>query len=721
MPNSRPILTLRQLFLLSLLGLVILLGVLFYLLVDGTTKSILASSNQLRRQVGQRLLNQVVAFRDQAESSANDVERELEHHLIDVKNPDSIESVLYELVLNHPDIAEATFTRARALAADDTKLLFSSQGRWQISVFRPSDNSDQLIRRRVTGDPTAGFVAELSYGAGSSAATQPTTRPESVPDPVTHPTFQTLTQRSFLDQLIWSDLAWSELVPGNQRVEVTVQKAIAPEQNVKSFQGVVRVGLLTQQLDKIVQNSSSAMDSDGNEIQHRCFICDAQGRLLTRINPGDQIKLDGDDLRIDSPHRPPEVTAALNSPKLHAIEDNPNGDNDTLTVGNERFLVTFLPLPHTQDWVLAVLASEKSYLGPLLAAQTRLLIAELIGMAAIVACGFLTLQAIRRGFSRVTGLSKRMREFDFAPTVPQAGIRDVRDVMESIEQAKTAVRAMGKYVPIALVRELYATNREPMLGAEMCDLSIMFTDIKDFTSLSEMLKDRLAEALGRYLEVMATALLSHEGTIDKYIGDSVMAFWNAPHPIENHPLKACSAALACVKATAELFASPEWQGLPKLVTRYGIHRDTARVGHFGSPDRMNYTVIGDGVNLASRLEGLNKQYGTTILASQNIYDAAKQSFRFRLIDRVTVKGKTIPVNVYELIGSVDDPLAPGGAAAGYESALHAYWTRDFDRALEILNRQKSDPPSAVLAFRCQEYLTHPPPADWDGVYISMTK
>jgi adenylate cyclase len=722
MSNNRPSLTLRQVFLLSLLGLVILLGVLFYLLVDGTTNSILASSNQLRRQVGQRLLNQVVAFRDQAESAADDVQRELEHHLTSINDRDALESVLYEEVLNHPDIAEATFTHARAVADDGTKLLFSSQNRWQISVYRSSQSADDLIRRRVTGDPAAGFSADLIEGAYSPATTEPTTRQSSVPDPTSPYTFQTLTLDVNLGHRVWSDLHWSELVPGQQRVEVTVQKAIDAPQTVKDFQGVVRVGLLTQQLDHIVSSAGSTMDLQGQQIEHRCFICDAQGRLITRINPDDQIKLDGDDLRISSLNPPPEVAAALHSPKLHAIEDNPADDNDKLTVGDQRFLVTFLPLPHTQDWVLAVLANEQSYLGELIAARNRLLVAELIGMVAIALCGALTLQAIRRGFSRVTGVSSRMREFDFAPTVPQAGIRDIRDVMESIEQAKTAVRAMGKYVPIDLVRDLYGMNREPMLGGQMCDVSIMFTDIKGFTNLTEMLDpDPLAVALGHYYAAMTTAIHDQDGTVDKYIGDSVMAIWNAPRPTENHPIKACAAALACVKATRLLFASPNWQGLPPMFTRYGLHRDMAMVGHFGAPDRMSYTAMGDGVNLASRLEGLNKQYGTTIMVSQTIYDAAKQAFRFRLLDRVAVKGKTIPINVYELIGSVDDPLAPGGAAADYESALHAYWSRDFARALETLSRQTSDPPSAVLAARCQELLRHPPPADWDGVYVSMEK
>jgi adenylate cyclase len=145
------------------------------------------------------------------------------------------------------------------------------------------------------------------------------------------------------------------------------------------------------------------------------------------------------------------------------------------------------------------------------------------------------------------------------------------------------------------------------------------------------------------------------------------------------------------------------------------------VGHFGAPERLSYTALGDGVNLASRLEGLGKQYGVAVLASEALVAAAGDDFAFRLVDRVAVKGKEEAVRVYELLGLRAECADVLAKVAPYERALEAYFARRFDRALEVLRSQKDDPPSRVLAGRCEAMLAHPPPADWNGVYVAVSK
>jgi adenylate cyclase len=292
--------------------------------------------------------------------------------------------------------------------------------------------------------------------------------------------------------------------------------------------------------------------------------------------------------------------------------------------------------------------------------------------------------------------------------------------MEGVERAKTAMRALGKYVPIDLVRELYTANREPELGGELLDLSMMFTDIEGFTSLSENLTPgALAVALGAYFEAMTTGVRSTDGTVDKFIGDAVMAFWNAPRRLSDHPLRACRAALACMKATRALYASPAWKGLPSLFTRYGLHTARVMVGHFGAPERLAYTALGDGVNLAARLEPLCKQYGVGALASEAIVAAVGTGAgapAFRLVDKVAVKGKHVAVRVYELLeGERTETVRI------YEEAFTAYLARDFTRARDMLLALPDDPPSCVLAARCAAMIADPPPADWDGIYVATSK
>src|SRR5262249_17356976 len=208
--------------------------------------------------------------------------------------------------------------------------------------------------------------------------------------------------------------------------------------------------------------------------------------------------------------------------------------------------------------------------------------------------------------------------------------RDATTTPESLERAKTALRAMGKYVPVELVRQLFAHNEEPAPGGALRDVTLLFTDIEGFTSITETLApQRLAEALGHYLEAMTRAVHGEGGTVDKFIGDAVMALWNAPVECADHPVRACRAALACVRPTGELYASPAGQGLAPWRTRLGLHRGEVTLGHFGAPDRLSYTALGDGVNLAARLEGLNKQYGTTILVTAAVQEAARGQFTFR--------------------------------------------------------------------------------------------
>ncbi len=151
-----------------------------------------------------------------------------------------------------------------------------------------------------------------------------------------------------------------------------------------------------------------------------------------------------------------------------------------------------------------------------------------------------------------------------------------------------------------------------------------------------------------------------------------MAFWNAPQPTPEHPKRACKAVLACKESLARLYASPAWKGLPSLVTRFGVHEAEVMVGHFGAPTRLSYTALGDGVNLAARLEPLCKQYGVTVLVSETIAKGAGTDFAFRRIDRVAVKGKARGIDVYELLGKAGEAVTGLAEARRYEEAFDAY-------------------------------------------------
>ncbi|HWB61294.1 MAG TPA: adenylate/guanylate cyclase domain-containing protein, partial [Chthoniobacteraceae bacterium] len=386
---------------------------------------------------------------------------------------------------------------------------------------------------------------------------------------------------------------------------------------------------------------------------------------------------------------------------------------------------TFKAFPdeYTQAWNVGVIVPRSFYLAQLERIRYRVLWASVALIAAIVAIGGLILHSIGKAHSVVVSEASRMNAFEFSPSKNSSRLRDIGDVLASLEKAKTAMRAMGKYVPVDLVKRLYHVGREPALGGECTDLSVLFTDIRGFTSFAERHDpDKVAEILGRYLQVVAAAVQGEKGTIDKFIGDAVMAFWNAPEEVPGHALLACRAALHSRSSLKALYDSPEWGDTPRFETRYGLHRCSAYVGHFGAPDRFNYTAIGDGINLASRLEGLNKHYGTAIIASEDIYQAAKESFEFRLLDRVAVKGKAQGVTIYELLGE----KAPGAslrspAIEKYEKAFGEFQRGDFRAALALIENESQDAPSLVLAARCRDFIGHPPAPGWDGLHVFETK
>jgi len=242
----------------------------------------------------------------------------------------------------------------------------------------------------------------------------------------------------------------------------------------------------------------------------------------------------------------------------------------------------------------------------------------------------------------------------------------------------------------------------------------------------------LALFLNQYLSDMTRIVFKNNGTLDKYIGDAVMAFWGAPFEEPGHAAKACNAALEMMKRVRELQKQWEAQGKPSLEIGIGLNTGVASVGNMGSVLRYGYTALGDSVNLSSRLEGLNKDYGTHIIVNETTYQAAKSDgFVFRELDLMRVKGKLQPVTIYQLMGRQADFDSNGSAETArlqvelFAGARELYrkrqWKAAQDAFQEFLEKWPSDGPSRVYVERCQEYIATEPPAEWDGVFVMTHK
>jgi adenylate cyclase len=300
------------------------------------------------------------------------------------------------------------------------------------------------------------------------------------------------------------------------------------------------------------------------------------------------------------------------------------------------------------------------------------------------------------------------------------------------EKEKRRVRsAFGQYLSPEVIRRLLVNPR--LVEPKKTEITVMFSDIRGFTTISEKLDAQdLALFLNQYLSDMTSLVFDHFGTLDKYIGDAVMAFWGAPFEEPGHAAKACSTALKMMDRVREMQKKWEAEGKPHLDIGIGLNTGLASVGNMGSSLRYGYTALGDSVNLSSRLEGLNKDYGTHIIVNETTYAAANgDGFVFRELDLIRVKGKLQPVTIYELIGRADEPSFYGtldevrSRVELFQTARALYCQRHWAEAQTsfqaILDKWPDDGPSRAYWKRCQDYLFDEPPSGWDGVFTMTHK
>src|SRR6202162_1825383 len=295
------------------------------------------------------------------------------------------------------------------------------------------------------------------------------------------------------------------------------------------------------------------------------------------------------------------------------------------------------------------------------------------------------------------------------------------------EKEKRKVRtAFGQYLSPEVIRRLLLNPK--LVEPRKTEITVMFSDIRGFTTISEKLDaQELALFLNTYLSDMTKIVFSYHGTLDKYIGDAVMAFWGAPFEEEGHAARGCNAALEMMKRVRELQKEWEAQGKPSLDIGIGLNTGVASVGNMGSSLRYGYTALGDSVNLASRLEGLNKDYGTHILVNETTFLATKDSgFVFRELDLIRVKGKLQPVVIYELVTAAADLSADTQARLDrFQQARALFQQRrwlDAQSAFQsILDQWPDDGPSRAYWTRCQDYIFSEPPSNWDGVFTMTHK
>jgi len=317
------------------------------------------------------------------------------------------------------------------------------------------------------------------------------------------------------------------------------------------------------------------------------------------------------------------------------------------------FRVAKFNLGEQHNATIMLLAAQEDFAQDVRRLHFTGLILATIAAAAFIPVVWIFGGGMSRSLKAITAEAVKLQKLaEPAPSPVTSRIKEIHELGSATKLAQRAIWSFARFVPKELVQQVIDNSISTELGGVREEITVLFTDVRDFTTIAEAADpDILMHQTSRYFSVLTEAFLAEGGTIDKFIGDAVMVFWNAPNRQPDHVERACQAALAARLACEKLNSKFETEGLKPFFTRFGIHVGEAVVGNLGSTERMNYTALGNTVNLAARLEGLNKQFGTVILVSEDVYLRAQHCFQFRAFESVIAKGMTKETHVFELVGA----------------------------------------------------------------------
>jgi len=430
----------------------------------------------------------------------------------------------------------------------------------------------------------------------------------------------------------------------------------------------------------------------------------------------------------------------LHDPVMGALAKAVEGWDGTskgvvLKAAGERHLVHLseIQTSGTEKEYLAVVAPLADFTSYMDRTRSRSLIfAGLIILLAIPIAMY-NARLMSRPLNKLAKAADRIRHFNLdSPVDVESNIAEISDLSKAVKAMQSSLSSFGRYVPTTLVKRMLLTGMDPVLGGSRREATLLFTDIADFTSIAEgMEAEKLMLTMSEYMQGVGSVILEHGGTIDKYIGDAIMAFWNAPVRQEEHAILACEAAIHAREASRALNEAWRSKGMPELYTRFGIHTGETIIGNVGSDDRINYTAMGAPVNLASRLEGLNKYYGTQILVSETVVERVEGRFAFRSVGKVMPKGLSVPIKIFELMGRAEEYVCTLDSEEGtcaiemWETGFASYEARKFDDAAEIfekcLRADPSDHLAATMMERARSLAEYPPGENWDMTDVFKNK
>lgn len=441
------------------------------------------------------------------------------------------------------------------------------------------------------------------------------------------------------------------------------------------------------------------------------FIVNSKGELVAF--PGANLAMqEGESFR------PIQVAEMAELPVVDAFAEFEDAGNGRFTVesSEQTFIGSFTPFPEAfgKDWQIGIVVPESDFIGTIQRTNQISLLISVVILILAIGVAVIVARSISRPIEQLTEETNRIKNFELDhDTAVHSAIREVAELSSAIASMKEGLNTFQKYVPADLVRQLIETGEGAKLGGQKRELSVMFTDIAGFTSITEGADaEVLMEQLSFYLGEVATAVLDNNGAVDKFTGDGLLAFWGAPLDNPNHAFDACNAALRCRKRIAEL--NEQWLAEGRFVfpTRMSVTTGESLVGNMGSSQRMNYTLLGDSVNLGSRLESANDIYGTKIIVNHETYRQTREHFHYRPLDYVRVRGKSENIYIYELVGAIGaiDPTSVA-LIERYSEGFDLYRDHQYARALvifeELAEQQPKDDVIQMYVLRANALKKRP--------------
>ena len=480
-----------------------------------------------------------------------------------------------------------------------------------------------------------------------------------------------------------------------------------------SLKGVVASDITLAGLSKFLKDISLSEHS-------LAFIYSNNGQLVAYPDPEAMVIVENGEMRNVRPQE-------LNIERVtEAIRQYKDGDNKTFSyrADGESHLAYFSKFPDSfsKDWTIALIAPENDFIGIMKHTLQLTLLLSCLVLAFAIFLAVLLARSLSKPIEQLKEEVIGVLDFNLEEIGEiNSPIIEIQELDAVIRSMKRGLKSFRKYVPATLVQQLIASGEDARVGGQERELSLFFSDIEGFTRISENMPPQdLMIQLSEYFDTISSIITEEHGTVDKFIGDAVMAFWGAPIINENNALDACRAALRCQAAVEVLNKRWTSEGRPMFKTRIGVNTGYAIVGNIGSERRMNYTVLGDAVNLASRLEGVNKFYGTETLVSQGTFRYVQNKFICRMLDTVAIKGKAQFEIIYELMGVVnDDNEQLYQFCKLFNQAYCLYTERQWTQALTIWQQLAEDKPEDKYTLKyirsCQHLINQDPGQNWSPI------